>query len=893
MRNLLILVLLWNLVVAPSLFAASKAEDRAYTAAVVLLETKFYNQAEQSFSTFVQDHPDSTNRVSAILHQAQARFFQEDYAGALDLLQKQLPQAGPQADEFQYWIAQTFFQKKDFRAAADAFAALGKNFPNSSHELEGCYFEAFAESKMGNWPRVIELLGAPAGRFELATRAQPNSPSTIDGALLLADALLRQNRFGEAEKVVAQLNAASLAPEANWRKLDLICRIQLASGRAENALETTTNSLSAATKTGNGRMLAETVLLRGDILQKLNRLPEAIAVYEQNFGTGSTNVPIGIRRRTFFKLVDLNLSQGETSNAVRRLENFIEQHPADPSVDLAMLTLGELRLKNVVSTSGGNVGSNPNSSNVFAEVMTNFSFVITNFPQSTHLGKAFLNRGWCFWLRGDYPAAEVDFAEAVARLAVSEVRAIARFKLADAQFKQTNYTAAVTNYQLLILNHSAVSRVTNELFEPALHQIVRAGLELEDVEIARDAMQKLWNWFPGGSLGGRTLLLVGEKFSLAGRSPAARDMFIRYLARIPDSPLSAEIQLALAQTHVLEKNWTNALAALDQWVTNFASHPLLPQGEFARALAFDKSGQITNAFNLMTNFVSRFPSNELASVAQNWVADFYWNHQDYRNAEKSYQELYQRFNPPAELGYQARLMAGRSAYDRSDYAEAAKYFKTLISDLIALPDTQTNKNSTAKLTDEAWFALGDTLFQDFLSNTNKAILAEAITAFSRITKDFSTNAMAQLAWGRIGDCYFQLGAQDLPQYTKASEYYSNVVYSIHADVATRSQAEICLGNVCLKQAEKMIGVERDRLIEQALGHYLDIVTDSKLRDGEVFDPKWTYEAGIAAARICESSERWEQAFNLYELLAKRLPPLRSAFEKKMATARAHLDTAEN
>ena len=122
-------------------------------------------------------------------------------------------------------------------------------------------------------------------------------------------------------------------------------------------------------------------------------------------------------------------------------------------------------------------------------------------------------------------------------------------------------------------------------------------------------------------------------------------MFQAFLDRVPNSARAPEIKLAIAQTYVQEQNWTNALAAFDQWVTNFSTHPLLPQGEFSRALAYDKAKKETNAFLLFTNFVARFPTNQFAALAQNWIGDFYWNHEDYRNAEKSYQELYQKFNP--------------------------------------------------------------------------------------------------------------------------------------------------------------------------------------------------------------------------------------------------------
>lgn len=884
-RYFLVAIFVSGCLAARTSFAASKTETKNFNAALIDLQTKLYKLAEQNFAKFVAEFPDSTNRASAVLYQAEARFFQTNYTGALELLQSGMPQAGTLAHEYQYLIAQTFFASGNFRGAADAYSSLINNFPESAHFLEACYGEALAESKLGHWARVIELLQTPNGKFQTAAKAQPNSASVIDGCLLSAEAFLKQSRFAEGEKILVQLEGRAAIPEIKWRQNFLLCRIQLAANRASDALATTTNLVAAAQESGKQRLFAESTLLRGKILEKLNRLPEATDAYEQNL---TEETPADIRRQSFFKTVHLDLAQGRATNAIQRLENFISKNPADPSLDLARVTLGELRLKQYVAQTN----QSATASNSFEQAFTNFSVVITNFPNSTRIGNAYLDRGWCFWLRENLPAAESDFFQATQRLPISEDKAVARFKLADTQFRQTNYAAAVTNYQLLIQNYPGVERITNSLFEPALYQILRASLETGNTAAATNAMRQLLDWFPNGSFGDRSVLLVGGDLARAGQEFEARELFLEFLKRFPDSPKTAEIKLAVAQTYVEEKKWLEALNAYDNWVTNFANSPLLPRGEFSRALAHDKAGMETNAFILFTNFVARFPSNQLAALAQNWVGDFYWNHEDYRNAEKSYQELYQKFNPSPELGYRARLMAGRAAYDRSDYNEAAKYFGSLIEMLEA--DT----NSPARLKSEAYFALGDTWFQNFLSNTNTNDLNQAITALTRITGDeFSTDPLSPRAWGRIGDCYFQLGGQDATQagtrYKQALDSYGMVMITKAADVAARSQAEVGVGKVCEKEAEAETGENRQKWLDAALEHYMNVFSQKNLRDGETFDAKWMYEAGIAAAKICEGSEQWEPALKIYEQLAELLPPLRPALDKKMALAQKRLDTAKN
>ena len=332
MRYFLFIFLLLNLWSAPATFAASVSEKRVFDSARQLLDTGLYGLAEMNFAKFVQEHPQSPQRGEAILHQAQSRFFQKNYTGALELLQKEMPQAGALADDYQYWIAQSYFETGNYRAAADASAALLKNFPQSKHFLEACYDEALAESKLGHWPRVIELLQSPDGQFETAAKAQPNNASVVDGYLLLAEAFLKQSQFAEGEKVLSHLGGRVAVPETKWRQNDLLCRIQLAAGRPADALATSTNLLAAAQEAAGHKLFAESTLSRGEVLEKLNRLPEAVEAYEQNFAEGT---PVEIRRQSFFKTVDLELKQDKATNAVQRLKKFILQNPNDASLDLA------------------------------------------------------------------------------------------------------------------------------------------------------------------------------------------------------------------------------------------------------------------------------------------------------------------------------------------------------------------------------------------------------------------------------------------------------------------------------------------------------------------------------------------------------------------------------
>jgi len=148
---------------------------------------------------------------------------------------------------------------------------------------------------------------------------------------------------------------------------------------------------------------------------------------------------------------------------------------------------------------------------------------------------------------------------------------------------------------------------------------------------------------------------------------------------------------------------------------------------------------------------------------------------------------------------------------------------------------------------------------------------------------FPGSSLEPAAWGRIGDCHFQLAAQEPARYAKAVEFYQKAVDSPKADIAVRSQAKHGLGLVLEKQAAALPAKEKTAALEAALGHYQDVFYGTLLREGEEADPYWTKEAGMALGRLLESLGRWEEAIKVYRRLQQMLPALR---EKRGLNLRA-------
>ena len=157
------------------------------------------------------------------------------------------------------------------------------------------------------------------------------------------------------------------------------------------------------------------------------------------------------------------------------LEKFLGQYPNAASADLALLTLGELRLRQYEAGAGTNqpalaITNAPAATNILQLALASFDTLVKKFPQSPLFGKAQLDLGWCYWREGRLSEAQAAFQAAVERLPTSRDQATAYFRLADTQFQQTNYAGGD---QELPGDHREVCRLAGSEDEPVRARTLR------------------------------------------------------------------------------------------------------------------------------------------------------------------------------------------------------------------------------------------------------------------------------------------------------------------------------------------------------------------------------------------------------------------------------------
>ena len=823
-----ILLVVLCLAAIPRAWSASGAETQAFTAAERVYLDADYKNAEADFGDFIQKFPSSARIPEAVLYQAQARIKLGDYNVALSLLSAYQSRAGALADWYLLCQGESFLAQGDFAEAEVRFSRLMREFPASHLHLAAVVDTAVARMRLARWAQVIELLGQTNGIFNLSAGTNRANPYVIRGYLLLSEAELAQNDTHGAELALEALKGSPLDSTNNWQRQYLLCRVLLAAGRLGAALQNTTNLQMLAEATGQRSFQAETTAFQAGLLERLGRREEALAVYQKNLAEG---IPAERQRQALLKITDLYFTLERSGEAAQVLQTFLGRFPTNDCSDLALLTLGELRLRQydpgaLTNQATVAITNSPVATNFLEQAVAAFQGFRNKFPQSRLLGKAQLDLGWCYWLAGKISESQSAFQSAVALLPQSSDQARALYKLADAQLRLTNYAAAISNYNTLVERFADLPEVGTNLSESALYQIVRAGQVAGDLASATNALAKILARYPNGFFADRAVLLVGQQMGQRYAS-MARELYSNRAQSATNSPLLAELELAIARTYEEEARWGEAIQQYDTWLATFTNHPAQGRTEYLRAQANYETGNETNALLQFTNFITRFPTSEYAPLAQWWVADYFYRLDKPQEAESNYKFVFQNY-PASPLAYPARLMAGRVAVVRQGWEDASGYFTNLVNDANCPPDLRA----------QALFAYGDTVLSQ--NSTNKdADYRDAFNIFDLICKTYSTNEIAILAWGQKAICRLQL-ARITRDYGLVTNDFQEVIESPLADASARSIAEVGLGFTLEKIAETKTDPEKSEVLNAAMNHYERVFYNkSFLREGEQADPFWT------------------------------------------------------
>lgn len=882
-RALLLGVLLG---LAGRLPAATPWETTAREVVQKLFEDGIHELAGREAQDFLRRYPGSeyTAEVALILAQCHLALHRPEEAAAV-LLQYRA-QAGPLEDEFLFWLGQARAEQRRWAEAAEAFAELTRRFPESDRRFEACYREAWARFEGGDLGGAINRLQAADGPLARLRQEQPESEWIVRCDLLLGEALWRKGDLQAARQQLENLRQRPMAAALAWQREFLLAHVRLALKQPEQALAHTTNFWTVATNLVAPQLLAEAAVLEARIHEQLDQPEAAARAYERNL---APNVPAEWREAALRRLVDLGLAAGQQDAVAARLEQFIREHPGDPLLPLARLTLGDLCFQAFQATRADGAGD----TNLLAQARAQYQSLLEETPAHPLAARAALQLGWTEWYAQPPRLAEAAnaFARASRALERGLAQVEARLKWADCQFRLGQWQGALTNYWLVATNYADLQGVATNLLTRALFQALEAGIHADNLASATEALSRLQQLAADQEETQRAVLLLGRAYEQRGEATAARALYLDFLRRYPDSTLATEARLGLIHTHELEHDETAAIRACEEWLAAYTNRTdldtnLLAQVFFDRARLTLQSGRDEEGVRLLSRFTEQFADNPNVALAQYLLGEHFFRQGDYGKAELLFLDpVFERIRDERlrELPFRARLMAGKAAFARQSFRSARDHFDWLITNG---PLYRADSPVPVPIAAEAYLLRGDTFLseQDPTAPNPLYHFGEAITAYSKVIQLAPTNALAPLAWGRIGDCNLQLAATDPRRYQAAADAYRQVISST-APIGLRSMAEVGLAIVYERQAATLPEAMRPEFYDQALEHYLQVFYAKNLREGELPEPYWVKQAGLSALELAEQLGRTELAIGLCQRLIQELPPLRSRLEQRLAALR--------
>jgi TolA-binding protein len=805
---LLSLVLLTPVLPGGAARAASGAEERKqalWGEGQAALEDHLYAIAERKFEQYLRLAATREERAQGALHLARAYVGLKRYAEAAELLGGRRSSAAgtPSADGFDFWLALSQFEAGKWDAAGDRLEDFDRRHPESAYRAQAARLRARCLLKLGRADKALEIL-ARAGE-ELAE--QPGAPDVL---LDWGAALAEQGRTNEAERVMARL--VERHPEHEAAAPARLWLAGVYAGRGEwEAVRGLLDPL-ARQAAGSPRERASAWFAMAALYEAQTNLASAI---EALSGAARVAPDPGERLRSDVLRGRLLVRSGRVDEGVQLLRGSVRALGRGPEAGRAQLELAQALL----------------DQQRWAEADDEFQRYLDTFTDGQGLARALEGRGWSLWNLRRHAESAAAFDKAFGLYTNRSDRARALLKSGDALFASGRYALAQEKYRLLLRDFPG-----DPLRPQATYQDAECLARRNDRGAAESVFRALADTQPGSPLGSQSLLRIAELREAAGAWESARSAYEEALQSCSNRALCARAWMGHGLAHYRLGRLEDALDDFLKVSGDFPESEAAEQALYMRGWCLHRLGRTEDALALGRQFVDKYTNSVWAPEAIFWMGEHHFNEGGYAQAEREFSGLSQRFLR-SELADDALFWAGQAAARQKEFLRAIDYCNRLAKQYPDSPRVP-----------EARFAQGDALseFGEF---------AGAILAFEEIIRKYPNTHLADLAWGRKGDCRFALGSGDPARYPQAYVAYQIVLNSPRAGPDLRQQAEYKMGRCREKEGRKT----------DALEHYMNVVYGFPQDGGRGVGGSsvWFTRAAFAAAALQEGDQKWLEALNIY------------------------------
>ncbi len=436
-----------------------------------------------------------------------------------------------------------------------------------------------------------------------------------------ADGLFQRGLYGEAAKeyrtYLERYPRGAEAPVARYR----LGEAEYAAGNHAAALEALDGFLASGAS-GDLRLRAQ--LRKGEVLYRLKKAPEAVAVLEPLAKEGTAE---SVRVPALYYLGRANHDAGRLREAQTALKTLVEKHPGSALTpfaryQLAYVYLGLNEFENAASEFSNVAGSAEADDALRMEcrfraaeaydklgwhepALQAYEQLRRDFPDSEYAGKAAAGYAGSLYRAGRFEEARAAAAEYLKRYPDAESAAAMRFLTAACLEQEKRYDEAVAAYRRVLQEGGASEFVSRARYKIA------------------------WSLYR------------------AGKTQEAQAEAARFLQEHADSPLAGDAAFLSGVILEAEKDYAGALPRFLNVAEKYPQSEFAPEALFKAAECLNRLGRLEEASQAYERFVQRYRDHALAEEAILRAGDAAFARSSYETAVARYKEILEFVPGPA------------------------------------------------------------------------------------------------------------------------------------------------------------------------------------------------------------------------------------------------------
>jgi TolA-binding protein len=722
-------------------------------------ELKQLEAAVGTFEAVLKNYPQFELREDAYFRLGLSRYAlagggqRELYARAAEAfaaLVKEFPQS-KYADEALYYQGEALYAQGQKTEALVPYERLAKDFPKSKRRADGLYALGVAQEELGRLVdagRTYDLFLAEFAKSDLASEVKMRKAEVL---LAQGEARAAERLFGE----VAAIKGFAAADHALYQRAYCLAKL----GQDADAAAAYGR---LADDFPQSSYAAEATIAAGRLYYKLEKWDEAKARLEQAIDRHNANSPeaahwlcrLLIRNGQAGEaaelaathaggsgespyLISLKLDRADAlyemadrrEEALAEYARFAAEHPrhelAPQALYNAAYTAQELKR--------------------YEEALHHAARFLAGYPQDRLAPDVQYVAAECHLLRTEYDEAEKLYRELVARHGGHAAADAWRVRLGLVAFQQKKYDAAI----------EALTPVAAELQSPdaraeAWYLLGASHFSREQPAEAAAALAASLKANPRWRQADDAMLLLARGQAKLGRRAEAQANLEKLLADFPASHVLDQAHYQLAEMAYAADDFPAAIEKYDLVVSRFSDSRLAPHALYGKGWAQLKSKDFAAGAASFTALLAQFPEHSLKADALLGRAMCRRQAGDAAGALADL-DLYLKSNPDAEHRNEALFERGLAQMAAGSFPAAAATFEALVMD-----------DARFAAADKAQYQLGWAL-----RSQNK--MAQAAAEFARLAKEHPDSPLAAEAWLHVGEHHY-----DQKQFADAADAYAAV-----------------------------------------------------------------------------------------------------------------------